>query len=42
MSRARFAPRVDDLATTATAGTPVAADRAVSAGAAVAAVAGDD
>jgi hypothetical protein len=42
MSRARFAPRIDDLSTTATAATPATADRAVSEGAEEAAVAGDD
>jgi hypothetical protein len=39
MSLARFAPRIDELPTTVTAGTPAAADRAVCAGVAVA---GDD
>jgi hypothetical protein len=41
MSRARFGPRTDVVPETATAGTPAATER-VSAGAAVAAVAGDD
>jgi hypothetical protein len=42
MSRARFAPRTDDVSTTAATGTSAAADRSVSTGFAVAAVAGDD
>jgi hypothetical protein len=42
MSRARFAPRIDDVSTATTAGTPATADRAVSEGAEEAAVAGDD
>jgi hypothetical protein len=42
MSRARMTPRADELATTAMAAITTAADRSVSAGFAVAAVAGDD
>jgi hypothetical protein len=42
MSRSRFTPRTDELSTTAMAATSAAADRSVSAGSAVAAVAGDD
>ena len=41
MSRARFAPGIDEVPATATAGIPAVADR-ISAGGAVAAVAGDD
>lgn len=42
MSVSRFTPRTDELSTTAMAATSAAADRSVSAGSAVAAVAGDD
>jgi hypothetical protein len=42
MSRARATPRSDDLSTTAMAAIAAATDRSVSAGPAVAAVAGDD
>jgi hypothetical protein len=42
MSRSQFTPRTDELSTTAMAATSAAADRSVSAGSAVAAVAGDD
>jgi hypothetical protein len=42
ISRARFTPRTDELSTAAMAATSASADHSVSAGAAVAAVAGDD
>ena len=42
MSLSRFTPSTDELSTTAMAATSAAADRSVSTGSAVAAVAGDD